>query len=413
MSAQARQEFNYAGYKYMPIKLKAVLMRNGIRQNDWCAAVIQTSGYTLSPTASSQILNWDMWPKNTKVESIKSQTDAFLRSRGITDAEIATVWEVDHEDPMRMGQPAGIHVGQFQKARAENATPDLIGEPEMLSPAAKKHFKLFRNPFIEDINSPDDVFISADIRYVRESMFNNAKHGGLLAVIGDSGSGKSTLRKDLLERVAKDSEKIRVIFPRVVDKTRLNAGSICEAIIKDLQPESKLPQSLESKARSVEKMLKDSASSGNRHVIIIEEAHDLTIQTMKLLKRFYEIEDGFKKLVSIIMVGQPELAVKLDEGRYPEAREFIRRCETAWLVPLDHNLPEYLAFKFSRVQADVSQIVAEDTYDAIRTKLTDNRGGSSVSYINPLLVNMTITKAMNLAAEIGEEKVTADLIRQL
>lgn len=408
-----RLEFNFQGAKYMPIKLKAVLMRNGIRQNDWCAAVMQTNGFKLSLAAGAQIINWNTWPKNTTADSIKAQTADFLRSRKIAESEIATVWEVDEEDPMRMGQPAGIHVGQFQKFRAENATPDLIGEPEMLSPAAKKHFKLFRSPFIEDINSPEDVFVSADIRYVRESMFNNAKHGGLLAVIGESGSGKSTLRKDLLERIAKDSERIRVIFPRVVDKTRLNAGSICEAIIKDLQPEAKLPQSLESKARSVEKMLKDSASSGNRHVIIIEEAHDLTIQTMKLLKRFYEIEDGFKKLVSIIMIGQPELAVKLDEGRYPEAREFIRRCETAWLVPLDHNLPEYLAFKFGRVQVDVNSIIEADAYDAIRAKLTDTRGNRNISYINPLLVNMTVTKAMNQAAEIGEDKVTAALIQQL
>jgi type II secretory pathway predicted ATPase ExeA len=33
---------------------------------------------------------------------------------------------------------------------------------------------------------------------------------------------------------------------------------------------------------------------------MIEEAHDLSIQTMKYLKRFWEMEDGFKKLLSIV-----------------------------------------------------------------------------------------------------------------
>lgn len=411
MSAQ-RLEFNSYGYKYMPIKLKSTLMRNGIRQNDWCQAVIQASGISLSLTAGAQIVNWDQWPKATPKATIKAQTEVFLRARGVPEAEIAAVWTVDEADPMRMAQPAGIHVGQYQSAKADNAT-DLIGEPEMLSPSAKKHFGIFRSPFVDDVTTPEDVYASPDIRYVREAMYTNAKHGGLLAIIGESGSGKSTLRKDLLERIARDADKIRIIFPRVVDKTRLNAGSICEAIIKDLRPEEKLPQSLESKARVVEKMLKDSAGAGNRHVIIIEEAHDLTIQTMKLLKRFYEIEDGFKKLISIIMVGQPELAMKLNEGDYPEAREFIRRCETAWLVPLDRNLEDYVAFKFQRIGKPAAEVIEADAYDAIRAKLTDTRGGRSTSYINPLLVNMTITKAMNLAAEIGEARITAELVGQM
>lgn len=397
----------------MPIKLKSVLMRNGIRQNDWCAAVMKDNGFPLSDSAGNQIINWNTWPKTTTVDSVKAQTADFLRSLNVPEADIAVAWDMDEKDSLRHAQPAGVHVGQFQKTRDANLEPDLIGEPEMLSPNAKKKFHLFRNPFIEEINGPDDVFASPDIRYVRESMFNNAKHGGLLAVIGESGSGKSTLRKDLLERIVKDGERIRVIFPRVVDKTRLNAGGICEAIIKDLQPEAKLPQSLESKARSVEKLLKDSAAGGNRHVIIIEEAHDLTIQTMKLLKRFYEIEEGFKKLVSIIMVGQPELGLKLDEGRYQDAREFIRRCEVAQLSPLDNHLEEYLAFKFARVNVDVKNILADDIYDAIRDRLTDKRGNRNISYINPLLVNMTVTKAMNLATEIGDEKVAAEHIGQL
>lgn len=409
MSAQ-RLLINTDGNPYMPLNLKAVLMRYAIKQNDWCAAIKQKSGQPLSLSAGTQIINWDTWPKSTTRESIMQQTEAFLAQQGVSKAEIAQIWTVDEKDPMRHGHPTGVHVGQpFKKTDHVN----LIGEIEMLSPQAKKHFKLFINPFQEDVNSHDDVFVSPDIRYVRESMFAIAKHGGLLAVIGESGSGKSTLRKDMIERINRDSEKIRIIFPRLVDKTRASAGSICEAIIKDMQPEAKLPQSLESKARLVERLLKDSSDAGNRHVIIIEEAHDLTIDVMKLLKRFYEIEDGFKKLIAIILVGQPELAHKLDEGRYPQAREFIRRCGQSILLPLDNHLAEYVAFKFKRVNVDVSQIISDDSYDAIRDRLTDKRAGRNISYVNPLLVNATLVKAMNLAADIGEQLITASLISKL
>ena len=405
----ARLEFNSYGAKYMPIKLKATLMRNGIKQNDWCAAVVQKSGIALSLSAGAQILNWDMWPRATPQHSIKAQTEAFLRSVHVPEPEIAAIWEEDDADPMRQAQPAGVHVGQYQRgAAAKIDATESLGETEMLSPNAKKHFGLFRDPFTDDVNGADDVFLSAEQRYIRESMFYTAKHGGLLAVVAESGGGKSVLRRDLIDRIQRESQPITVIFPRVVDKSRLNAGSICEAIIKDLQPEARLPQSLESKARLVERVLKASGQAGNAHVILIEEAHDLTIHTLKLLKRFWELEDGFRKLVSIVLIGQPELKHKLDERSYPEAREFIRRCELVELMPLDRHLEDYLAFKFKRIGKTPEDIFAAGAPDAMRELLARKRLGSY-----PLIVNNLVTKALNLCAEIGEDKVGAEVIGKL
>jgi type II secretory pathway predicted ATPase ExeA len=406
----ARLPFNAAGYQYMPIKLKAILMRYGIKQNDWCKAVIQSSGMPLSLSAGAQVINWDTWPRSTPKETIMTQTDDFLRSRGVPENDIAQAWQVDESDGMRYGHPAGVHVGQYPRAVPEI---DPIGEPEMLSPNAKKHFAIFRDPFKDEVNGTDDVYTSPDIRYIREAMFTTAKHGGLLAVVGESGGGKSVLRRDLIERINRDKEQIVIIFPRVIDKTRLNAGSICEAIIKDLQPESKLPQSLESKARIVEKVLKASAEAGNKHVVVIEEAHDITIQCMKYLKRFWELEDGFKKLLSIVLIGQPELMHKLNEGSNPDAREFIRRCEVAQLVPLDRNLEDYLKFKFERQGISTEKVFEDDAFEAIRKRLTRQENGRVISHLNPLMVNNLVTKALNLCAEIGEEKVSAEVIKRL
>lgn len=402
--------FNKAGAPYMPIRLKGILMRFGIKQNDWCNAVIQKSGQKLSLSAGAQIINWDTWPKSTPRELIKNQTNAFLRTIHVPESEINTAWEIDHEDYLRYGHPAGIHIGQHPRLVPEI---DPIGEPEMLSPTAKKHFSLFRDPFKDEVASAEDVYVSPDIRYIREAMYMTAKHGGLLAVVGESGGGKSVLRRDLVERINREKEQITIIFPRVIDKTRLNAGSICEAIIRDLNPESKLPQSLESKARIVETVLKNSSEVGNKHVLVIEEAHDLTIQCMKYLKRFWELEDGFKKLLAIVLIGQPELMYKLNEGSNPQAREFIRRCEVAQLAPLDRNLEEYIKFKFDRIGANAEKIFDSDAYEAIRARLTKQENGRVISNLNPLMVNNLVTKAINLCAEIGEDKVGAEVIKRL
>lgn len=409
MTSMQRLEFNCFGDPYMPIRLKATLARNGIKQNDWCAAVIQTNGFPLSGSAGTQIINWNTWPKNTPEHSIKKQTEDYLKTRGVPEAEIQAVWDHDPTDSARMQHAVGVHTGQYQRASQEKANAlESLGEIEMLSPNAKKHFKLFQDPFNNDVNGPEDVFLSEDQRYVRQSMLLIAKHGGIMAVVAESGGGKSVLRRDLDDRIKREGLPITMIFPRAVDKTRLTAGSICEAIIKDLNPEAKVPQSLESKARIVEKLLKASGQAGNSHVILIEEAHDLTIQVLKLLKRFFEVEDGFRKLVSIILVGQPELRKKLDERSYPEAREFIRRCEMVELVAMDRVLKDYLAFKFKRLDKDASEVFEEDAFDAIRDLLNNKRMGCY-----PLNINNLVIKAMNLSAEIGEEKISAAVIQQI
>ena len=63
---------------------------------------------------------------------------------------------------------------------------------------------------------------------------------------------------------------------------------------------------------------------------------------------------GFTKLVSIIMIGQPELGVKLSE-RNADVREVVQRCERVTLTPVDHSrLGEFLTFRFDRVGTDLN-----------------------------------------------------------
>lgn len=399
---------------YMPINLKSVLAKVGISQDEWARAITQTGRYAqgkpLSVTAAAQILNWNIWPKMTPKEHIKAQTEATLRGMRVPEEILKTIWQEDIFDENRHAHPVGAHAKKHAPDYLTTEVPHL--EVEMLSTAARKHFEIFRDPFVDDVQSPDDVFLSAEQRYIREAMYSTAKHGGILAVVGESGSGKTTLRRDLLDRITRENLPIVPIQPRMIDKSRLTAGSICEAIIRDLSRE--IPrQSLESKARQVENILRGSSRAGNSHVLLIEEAHDLTVATLKYLKRFWELEDGFKKLLAILLVGQPELKGMLDERVNYEAREFIRRCEIAELMPLNGNLEEYIALKLKRISKKPSDVFAKDAYDAMRTKLTMKRRGSDgvISMLYPLVVNNLITKAMNLCAEVGAEKIDAEVIK--
>lgn len=405
----------------MPIRLKGVLASRGLKQNDFANAVLQANGAPLSEAATTLLLNWGAWPKKTKAESIKQQTRAWLIARGVPEAQLADIWEPDGDDRFRDVKPVGLyalnHLGEKRGGKPRQEPDFEPMEISMLSPNAKKHFRLFRDPFADDVAGPDDVFLSPSQQYVVEAMLQTALLGGITAVIGESGSGKTTLRKLLQHRIARERQNVRIIFPQSLDKTKLSTGAICAAIVKDLEPDTPIRSSLEAQARQVKDVLQRSARAGFKHVLMIEEAHDLSVQTLKYLKRFYEIEsdDGFAKVLSIVLVAQPEMRIKLDITRYPEAREFINRCEIATLEPLHDQLPSYLAHKLARINAKPETIFADDAFDAIRDRWTKRDPATQAvkSGLYPLIVNNTAIRAMNRAAELGLPFVTGDLVREL
>lgn len=407
---------------HMPLMLKGILMDYGIEQRAYAAAIVQTDGYVkgkpLSHTAAARMIVQNEWPALTPRAEIIRQTREFLFAHGVPAEVIATAFELDPDDTHKFAHPKGCHTGQHGRAHQPDIDPV---ETEMLTPQAKKQFSLFRDPFTDDVQGPEDVFLSADQRYIREAMFATARHGGFIAVVGESGSGKTTLRRDMLDRIQREALPVVAIQPRSFDKSTLTASAICHSIIDDLRPGEKVPRSLEAQARLVEKMLINSSRAGNSHVLVIEEAHDLNVSTLKYLKRFWEMEDGFKKLIGIILVGQPELKDRLDERHNYEAREVIRRCEIAELMPLDNVLEDYLRMKFKRVGADFSAIFAPDAIEGMRTsaklviQTRDRTGRVSKSFSNiyPLTVNRFVIRALNQAAEVGESRITAELVKEL
>jgi len=285
----------------------------------------------------------------------------------------------------------------------------------MLSLQAFKKFGLAQDPFTGDVLKNEDVFLTDDTRFVAEYMLSSAKIGGMVALVGESGSGKSTIRRYVVDRIQQEGHKVKIIAPRSIDKTRLSASSICDAIITDC---SATPprRSLEAKARQVEKILMASSESGYSHVLMIEEAHDLTVQTLKYLKRFWELEYGFKKLLSIMLIGQSELKSKLDESRNWEAREVIRRMEVLEINPLasGDDVARYLGVKFERLGKERAKIVDDSGCAALAARLV-RRTRTDVSYsvALPLLVNNWTRRAMNAAAELGADCVDAEVVNSL
>ena len=241
-----------------PIRLKATLLRHGIRHDEVADRLIQAggsrAGQPLSRSAFTLLLNRGWRPSHTPWPQITAAIETYLDERGVPPDEIAEIWD---EDTVRhhSTKPLNTRLGEDRSSRHANENAIEI-EREMLSAQARRHFNLFRDPFVDDVQGPDDLFMSADQRYVREAMFQASKSGGwFIAVVGESGSGKTTLRRETIDRINREHVPAVVIQPRWFGKTVLNAAHICYAILGDVRPNEAPMRSLVALARQVEKAL--------------------------------------------------------------------------------------------------------------------------------------------------------------
>lgn len=369
----------------------------------------------ISPAAINSIVKHGVWPKRDP-ETVKQKLIDTLNSLGI---EITLINQA-------LTAAASLNSG-VQTIESAAASPEeeqlMLLRKQTLSQPAKKQFKLFKNIFAENIRNSTEMFRNGDIDYVRESMFQAAKgNSSFIAVIGQSGAGKSTLRRELIDRLEREREPTIVIEPYVLGtedndakgKT-LKALHIAESILSALAPNTSAKRSPEARFRQIHSLLKESSRAGHHHLLIIEEAHSLPIPTLKHLKRFIELENGFTPLLSIILIGQDELKNKLAENNQ-EVREVVQRCEIVTLEPFTQTaLVDYLQHKCKSANRELSEFIDESGLDAIRTKLTRNvgRNKQSESLLYPLAVGNLLTGALNAAAELGACVVDHDLVMEV
>lgn len=404
------------------LNAKNVMVRLNIRQ----AALARHAG--VSGATVAQAVNHGFWPRREGMaELLQVRMADFLRAKGATPEELATLWQTapENEAPVLLrGNAAGQASIPGHQANPQEELLQMLLTHQTLSPEARRHFRILRDPFVNELSSMEDVFMSPDISYAYAAMRQTAKHGGMLILAGQSGSGKSTLRKALIDWIRTDREPITVIEPYVIAMTgddqrgrKFSAMDIVAAIIRTLDAQAPLRQTMQARMAQMHRMLIDSANVGQKHVVIIEEGHDLAKPTLRSFKRFFEVEDGFKKLLAIIVIGQDELGRKW-ETYDPSIREVQQRGELIKLPPLDNHIEAYLRHKFGRVDIAYDDVFDRDAADAVRgvlrASVTEVWGGKrqvhECSICHPLAVNNLITRAMNQAVRIGAAKVNAGLI---
>lgn len=404
--------------------LATLLPKLGMTQSDL------VRGVKLSRSTVSRMVREGEWPARRAVQ-VRDAVVALLAKRGAKPGQLRLLPKVIENTPLNTCATGAnkLAPASLQPAEAvpevllSNTTPKedpMLLQNEALTPEARKHFNLMRNPFVDDIQSCADVYQTQNVANVRAALLDAALNHGFIGVVGESGSGKSTLAEDLEERVKADKRDIVIIRPYVLameandnaGKT-LKSSQIAEAIAHALDPRLKVKSSAQARFNQVHDLLKASRNTGTRHLLLIEEAHCLPTATLKHLKRFLELKDGMRRTLGVALIAQPELLRLLNSNNH-EVREVMQRCELVTLPPLDQDLEGYLKHKLRAFDVKFDEVFGKDAMDAIRQRLIhmprDGKAKDAQSQCYPLMVNNLVCRAMNAATKAGWPTVDAQVI---
>lgn len=401
----------------------------------WLGVVASRLGVTITQMASTAEISrtaiadvlTNVWPVRRPREEICTALRELMAERGATDDELAQLFHA-HGRPCTQAQSGPD--ARFQPPPPPAAAPpvppvqpeeEMLLPKQTLTPQAKRHFKMFVNPFDGEVTTDDQMFVGNDIAYCREAVSQCVQTAGFVALIGESGAGKTTLLQDLEYRLEHDSRSVTVIKPGVLgmegNDTKgkaIKSADILHAIITALQPDAVVPQTLQARTVRAGKLLTESARSGNEHLLVVEEAHCMPDATLKHLKRLHELRLGRKPLLGILLLAQPELKKRLTDGlRDGSLREVAQRCEIVELLPLDGDLRAYLQRRADAAGVPLKQVVDEGAIEQLRARLTFKRGNQAISMCYPLAVNNLLTRAINAAADLGAPVVTKDVIQAI
>jgi len=139
---------------------------------------------------------------------------------------------------------------------------------------------------------------------------------GFVQLTGEIGAGKTTLCRALLEQLDARFSTALILNPV------LNGDELMKAIATEYGLEVKGKDRLDTLATISDFLLKQTLA-GKETVLIIDEAQNLTEDLLEQVRLISNIETDDRKLLQIVLMGQPELRERLNRPRLKQLRQRI------------------------------------------------------------------------------------------
>ena len=200
--------------------------------------------------------------------------------------------------------------------------------------------------------NPRFLFLTARHREALSTLhYGLSAHRGLTLLLGDAGTGKTTLVKAAL--ATEEKHRNRYVL---LNNPTLTRAEFYEFLANGFEFSD---DAARSKTRFLAELHKDAQqrlAAGGVTALIIDEAQSLPHELLEEVRLLANMETATTKLVNVVLVGQPELADRLNDASLRQLKQRITlRCE---LAPLD--LRESLSYIAVRLR--VAGGVAGDVF---------------------------------------------------
>jgi general secretion pathway protein A len=194
----------------------------------------------------------------------------------------------------------------------------------------QQYFGLVEAPFSIAVN-PRYLFMSARHRdALAHLLYGVGSGGGFIMLTGEVGTGKTTLNRCLLQQLPPNTDIAIVLNPA------LSAVELLATVCDEFEIDYPIgTDSLKILTDALHQFLLRNHQSDRRTVLMIDEAQHLGFEVLEQIRLLTNLETDERKLLQIILTGQPELASMLAR---PELRQLKQRITARFdLTPLDEQ----------------------------------------------------------------------------
>lgn len=190
----------------------------------------------------------------------------------------------------------------------------------MLKSMYAEFFGLHQSPF-SIAPDPRYLFMSEHHREALAHLLYGVQgDGGFVLLSGEIGAGKTTVCRCFLEQLPENCRVAYIFNPKLTVNDLLK--TICSEFHVEVTHEGIGPPTIKDHLDPLNTHLLASHARGERNVLIIDEAQNLTPHVLEQLRLLTNLETNERKLLQIILIGQPELRTLLAT---PELEQLAQR----------------------------------------------------------------------------------------
>ena len=180
-----------------------------------------------------------------------------------------------------------------------------------------EHFNLSAEPF-SIAPDPEFLFLSDKHDEALSHLLYGLSNGGFVLLTGEVGTGKTTLLRNLLKIIPSETNVAFILNPRLTVVELLE--TICDEFGIELKDQ--ITPTVKNYIDALNQFLVENNDAEQSAVLIIDEAQNLSTSVLEQIRLLTNIETDNKKLIQIVLIGQPELEETLSRN---ELRQLTQR----------------------------------------------------------------------------------------